>query len=111
MFKMALLCSAALIASVGIAMRAGAQESAIPNFTSTKFGWLLDTGLHFDFRPIEGKVAPVESDPNWRAGSRFAENDFSYQAPEAGSDPHPRGESGNNRQLIERLSDAENPNL
>jgi len=66
MFKMPLLCSAALIAlvAVGIAARAGAQEGAIPQFMSTDFGWQLNTGL--DFRPIEGKVAPVARDPGTR---------------------------------------------
>ena len=87
MFKMPLLCSAALIASVavGIAARAGAQESATPDFMSANFGWQPNTG--FDFRPIAGKVAPV------------------------GSDPHPRRGNDNGQLAIERLSDAENPNL
>jgi hypothetical protein len=82
MFKTSLLCSAALIASVaaGIAAEAGTPENAIPNFTSADFGWQLTTFL--DFRPIEGKVAPVGADPSYSPG---------------------RG--------IERLSDAENPNL
>jgi len=82
MFKMPLLCSAALIAlvAVGIAARAGAQEGAIPQFMSTDFGWQLNTGL--DFRPIEGKVAPVARDPGTRV-----------------------------KQGIERMSDAGNANL
>ncbi len=82
MFKMPLLCSAALIAlvAVGIAARAGAQEGAIPKFMSTDFGWQLNTGL--DFRPIEGKVAPVARDPGTRV-----------------------------QQGIERMSDAGNANL
>jgi hypothetical protein len=84
MFKMPLLCAAVLIASAtaGIVERAGAQESAIPNFMSSNFGWQPNTG--FDFRPIEGKVAPV------------------------GRDARPQG---NDQPGIERLSDAENPNL
>ena len=87
MFKMPLLCSAALIASVavGIAARAGAQESATPDFMSANFGWQPNTG--FDFRPVAGKVAPVSSDP------------------------HPRRGNDNGQLAIERLSDAENPNL
>ena len=82
MFKMPLLCSAALIASVAAGIAAGAetQESAIPNFMSADFGWQPNTGL--DFRPIEGKVAPVGFDPGTLRG---------------------RG--------TERMSDAENPNL
>ena len=59
MFKMTLLSSAALIiagaACIGIA--AERQDTAIPNFMSADFGWLLTTGINF--RPIEGKVAPV----------------------------------------------------
>jgi len=85
MVKMRLLSGAALIASVavGIAAQAEAQESAIPNFMAAGAGWQPG---NFDFWPIEGRVAPV------------------------GSDPYPR--SGNNGQLaIERLSDADNANL
>jgi len=82
MCKMSLLCGAALIASVavGIAAGTGMPESAIPNFASADFGWQLTTGL--DFRPIEGKVAPVGPDPSYSPG---------------------RG--------VERMSDADNPNL
>ena len=56
MFKMLLLCGAGLIASVCIVVPGQAQESAIPNFTSTNFGWLVSSG--FDFRPIEGRLRP-----------------------------------------------------
>jgi hypothetical protein len=86
MFKVASLCRAVLFASIaaGVGARAGAEESAIPNFTSADFGW-QPTG--FDLRPIEGKVAPV------------------------GADPRPRGVGGNGQPVRERLSDAENPNL
>jgi hypothetical protein len=82
MFKMPLLCSVAMIASVavGIAARAGAQESAVPTFMSSDFGWQPNTGL--DFRLIEGKVAPTGRDPTTRV-----------------------------QQGVERMSDAENPNL
>ena len=45
-----LLRGAMLIVLVIIAMPAGAQESAIPNFTSANFGWLVNSG--FDFRPV-----------------------------------------------------------
>ena len=81
MCKMSLLCGAALIASVAVGIAAGGTpESAVPNFASADFGWQLTTGL--DFRPIEGKIAPVGPDP---------------------SDSPGRG--------VERMSDADNPNL
>lgn len=88
MFKTSLLCSAALIVSVaaGIAAGAGAQESAIPNFTSIQFGWQLAGGI--DFRPVEGKLAPVSFDP-----------------------AYPPVGTGNQRGVMERMSDAENANL
>ena len=81
MCKMSLLCGAALIASVAVGIAAGGTpESAVPNFASADFGWQLTTGL--DFRPIEGKIAPVGPDPSYSPG---------------------RG--------VERMSDADNPNL
>jgi hypothetical protein len=88
MFKKSLLCGAALIASVavGIAAGAGAQESAIPNFAFTDSGWLLNGGI--DFRPIPGKLAPVSFDP-----------------------AYPQVGQGNQRGVMERMSDAENANL
>jgi hypothetical protein len=61
MSKMPLLCSAALIVSVCIALPGQAQESAIPNFTSTNLGWLANRG--FDLLSIEGRLRPWESDP------------------------------------------------
>ena len=87
MFKRSLLWSAALIASLAAlgTMRGVAQESAIPNLGSADFGWLLQGGI--DFRPIPGKVAPISFDPAYP------------QAP------------GNRRGVMERMSDAENPNL
>src|ERR1700738_37200 len=99
----------ALIASVGIAMPAEAHESAIPNFTSTNFGWLLDSG--FDFLPIEGKVVPVGPDPTWRGGIGLPRADFNYQPPEAGSGPRLQSASRIGPWKVERPSDAENPNL
>src|SRR5207248_8104527 len=42
-----------------------AQQN-IPDFTSASFGWLVSTG--FDYRPVEGTVAPVGADVNWRGG-------------------------------------------
>ena len=88
MFKRSLLCGAALIASVavGIAVSAGAQESAIPNFAFTDSGWLLNGGI--DFRPIPGKLAPISFDP-----------------------AYPQVGQGNQRGVMERMSDAENANL
>src|SRR5207248_10010579 len=88
MFKKSLLCAAALIVSValGIAAGAGAQESAIPNFAFTDSGWLLNGGI--DFRPIPGKLAPVSFDP-----------------------AYPQVGQGNQRGVMERMSDAENANL
>ena len=50
MSKVSLLCRVALIASLVIVMPAEAQDSAIPDFTSASFGWLLSTG--FDFLPV-----------------------------------------------------------
>ena len=87
MFKRSLLWSAALIASLAAlgTMRGVAQDNAIPNLASADFGWLLQGGI--DFRPIPGKVAPISFDPAYP------------QAP------------GNRRGVMERMSDAENPNL
>jgi hypothetical protein len=105
-----LLRRAMLIASMIVAMPAGAQESTIPNFASANLGWLVNSG--FDFRPIEGKVAPVGGpDPYWRGGISLPASDFNYQPPEAAADPRRRGPSHTGPRIVERLSDAENPNL
>ena len=105
-----LLRRAMLIASVIIALPAGAQESTIPNFTSANFGWLVNTG--FDFQPVGGKVAPVGGpDPYWRGGIGLSANDFNYQPPEAATDPRRQGPSHTGPWIVERLSNAENPNL
>ena len=87
MSKAFLLCGAALatLMAAGIAAAAGAEEKVVPSFASANFGWQPNAG--FDFRPIEGKVAPV------------------------GADPHPRGLNSKGELIRERLSDAENPNL
>lgn len=87
MFKTSLLCGAALTAWVAIG-GAGvrAQESAIPNFTSIDSGWLLVGGI--DFRPVPGTVAPISFDP-----------------------AYPQVGTGNQRGVMERMSDAENVNL
>jgi hypothetical protein len=88
MFKLSLLCGAALICSVaaGIAAGADAQDTAIPNFTSVDFGWQLNGGV--DFRPVPGKLPPISFDP-----------------------AYPVVGGGNQRGVMERMSDAENPNL
>jgi hypothetical protein len=109
MSKMPLLCGVALIASGAIATPTEAQESTIPNFTSANFGWLVNTG--FDYQPVEGSVALVGADPNWRGGIGLPANDFNYQPPEAAADPRRQGPSRIGPWNIERLSDAENPNL
>jgi hypothetical protein len=87
MLKTSWLCSVALIASIagGIASDVGAQEN-IPNFTSITSGWLLNGGI--DFRPVEGKQAPVAHDP-----------------------AYPPSGPGNQRGVMERMGDAENANL
>ena len=93
-----------------IAMPANAEDSVIPNFTSANFGWLVSSG--FDFLPVEGKPVPVgRADPGWRGGIGLPANDFNYQTPEAAAEPGRRGPSRNGPWNIERLSDAESPNL
>jgi hypothetical protein len=88
MFKLSIPRGVALIACVAasIAMGAGAQESAIPNFSFIESGWLLNGGI--DFRPIPGKTPPVSFDP-----------------------AYPQVGTGNQRGVMERMSDAENANL
>lgn len=86
-----------------------AQESAIPNFTSADFGWLVSSG--FDYLPVEGSVAAIGADPNWRGGIGLPANDFNYQPPEAAADPRRRGPARMGPWNIERLSDLGNPNL
>jgi hypothetical protein len=88
MFKKSWLCSAALMACVagGAALKAAAEESAIPNFATIDSGWLLQGGI--DFRPVPGKLAPISFDP-----------------------AYPQVGTGNQRGVMERMSDAENANL
>ena len=109
MSKVSLLCRVALIASVVIAMPAKAQDSAIPDFTSASFGWLVSTG--FDFLPVEGRLAPVGPDPSWTGGIGLPKADFNHQPSEPGAGAPPPGASRIGPWNIERLSDAENPNL
>jgi hypothetical protein len=88
MVKWCLPRAAALIVSVAFCMiaRAGAQERAVPNFSSADSGWLLNGGI--DFRPIPGKTSPISFDP-----------------------AYPQRGTGNQRGVMERMSDAENANL
>src|SRR5882672_7259146 len=84
MLKKMLLCGAVLmVATVG---ETRAQNNAIPNFASPDYGWLLQGGI--DFRPIPGMVPPVSFDP-----------------------AYPQLGQGNQRGVMERMSDAENANL
>src|SRR5262249_6390741 len=99
-----------LMAVSAIFGSADAQERGIPNFTSANFGWLVSSG--FDFQTVDGKLAPVGGpDPDWRGGIGLPVNDFNYQPPEAAADLRRRGPTHVGPWNIERLSDAENPNL
>ncbi len=79
MSRTALLYSTLLVASLAADALAQGQapESAIPNLASVNFGWQSAGG--FNFRSVEGKVAPVGRGPSLPG--------------------------------VERLADAENPNL
>jgi len=87
MLKKSWLLSVALTASIagGMIADAGAQEGNIPNFASITSGWLLNGGI--DWFPVEGKQPPVSYDPAYPL------------------------ERGNQRGVMERMSDAENANL
>ena len=86
-----------------------AQESAGANFMSADFGWLVSSG--FDYLPVEGSVALVGADPNWRGGIGLPTVDFNYQPPEAANEPQRKGPARIGPWIIERLSDIGNPNL
>src|SRR5947209_3755122 len=87
MRKSTLFSSAAVIACAMVSCaRASTPDAAIPNLASTQFGWELQGGI--DFRPIPGAVAPISFDP-----------------------AYPQRGEGNQRGVMERMSDAENPNL
>jgi hypothetical protein len=103
------LRSTVLITSICMTISAEAQETGRPNFTSANYGWLLSSG--FDWLPVEGKVAPVGADRKWRGGLGLPANDFNYQPPQAASDPGRDGPARVGPWNIERMSDAENPNL
>ena len=88
MLKRSSLRSAALIASLvagGTMSALSADNASIPNLASADFGWLLQGGV--DYLPVPGKVRPISFDPAYP------------QKP------------GNQRGVMERMSDAENPNL
>jgi hypothetical protein len=80
------MCGAVLAVVAGIGANVRAQESTIPNFSFIDAGWLLNGGI--DFRPIPGKTPPVSFDP-----------------------AYPQVGTGNQRGVMERMSDAENANL
>ena len=85
MHRFLLTCSAAGLAVVASGL-ATAADNPIPNFSFTDSGWLLVGGI--DFRPIPGAVPPISYDP-----------------------AYPQKGTGNQRGVMERMSDAENPNL
>src|SRR5512146_3376237 len=99
----------ALIALAAAAAPIEAQESAIPDFASADFGWLVSSG--FDYLPVVGSVAPIGADPGWRGGIGLPRADFNYQPPEAAADPGRKGPTHIGPWNIERLSDAGSPNL
>jgi hypothetical protein len=105
------LCSMALTTWLtgGTAGYTQAQDRTIPNFASANFGWLVNTG--FDYRPVDGTLAPIGADSNWRGGIGLPTSDFNYQPPEAAADPRRLGPRRIGPWNIERLADAENPNL
>ena len=82
MFKTSLLCGAALIASVAAGIAAEAGAPESAIPNLTPAAFGWQLTTFLDFQPIEGKVPPIGPDPTYSPG---------------------RG--------IERLSDAENPNL
>ena len=88
MSRFALNFGSAALAFCGVAIgaAAAAQQSVIPDLASTQFGWQLQGGI--DFRPISGAVPPISFDP-----------------------AYPQRGEGNQRGVMERMSDAENPNL
>ena len=97
-------------AATALIWPASAQSGDIPDFMSANFGWLVSSG--FDFVPVEGQALPVgRADQSWRGGIGLPANDFNYQPPAAAAEPGRNGPSRYGPWNIERLSDAENPNL
>ena len=88
MSRLAWLSGAAAMAALTFATQvsSAATDQNIPNFSFITSGWLLVGGI--DFRPIPGAVPPISFDP-----------------------AYPQKGEGNQRGVMERMSDAENPNL
>ena len=88
MLKTSWLLSVALIASIagGMVADAGAQEIHIPNFSSITSGWLLNGGIDWFPRRRQASLRSVTIPPIPLA-------------------------RGNQRGVMERMSDAENTNL
>ncbi len=87
MSRFAWLCGAAMAAMIpASAVNSAATDQNIPNFSFITSGWLLVGGI--DFRPIPGAVPPISFDP-----------------------AYPQKGEGNQRGVMERMSDAENANL
>jgi hypothetical protein len=88
MLKNTFLLGAALTAALALGAPKGdaAQDNDIPNFAAADMGWLLQGGI--DFKPIPGMQAPISYDP-----------------------AYPQVGQGNQRGVMERMSDAENANL
>ena len=108
MVKTALIICAALIVPA-VFVSASAEDRAIPDFASTTFGWLNTSG--FDFLLIEGKVAPIGPDPSWHGGVGLPPADFNYQPPKPGRNEGEHVDGDKGPWIVERLGDAENPNL
>ena len=85
MSRFLLSCGAACIAFMASGV-ATAADGDIPNFSFIDSGWLLAGGI--DFRPVPGTVPPISYDP-----------------------AYPQVGTGNQRGVMERMSDAENANL
>ncbi len=87
MSKKTVLFGAAVFAACALGIATGdAAQDDIPNFTAADQGWLLQGGI--DFKPIPGMQAPISYDP-----------------------AYPQVGQGNQRGVMERMSDAENANL
>ena len=86
MLKKTLLLGAALTAALALGAPKGDAADEIPNFAGAELGWLLQGGI--DFKPIPGMQAPISYDP-----------------------AYPQLGQGNQRGVMERMSDAENANL
>ena len=88
MSRFARLCGAAAMVAIipATQVNSAASDQDIPNFSFITSGWLLNGGI--DFHPIPGAVPPISFDP-----------------------AYPQKGEGNQRGVMERMSDAENANL